>query len=53
MYSAGNGGPKICGVFSESAPLQRSSTPFVEGSRGKLHMSIIVFTMCSDEGSAL
>ena len=25
-YSAGNGGPKICGVFSETAPLQRSST---------------------------
>ena len=26
-YSAGNGGQKICGVFSETAPLQRSSTP--------------------------
>ena len=25
-YSAGNGGQKICGVFSETAPLQRSST---------------------------
>ena len=25
-YSAGNGGQKICGVFSEIAPLQRSST---------------------------
>ena len=25
-YSAGNGGQKICGVFSENAPLQRSST---------------------------
>ena len=26
MYSASNGGRKICGVFSETAPLQRSST---------------------------
>ena len=26
-YSAGNEGQKICGVFSETAPLQRSSTP--------------------------
>ena len=25
-YSAGNGGQKICSVFSETAPLQRSST---------------------------
>ena len=25
-YSAGNEGQKICGVFSETAPLQRSST---------------------------
>ena len=29
-YSAGNGGQKICGIFSKTAPLQRSSTPFVE-----------------------
>ena len=29
MYSAGNEGQKICGVFSETAPLQRSSTPSV------------------------
>ena len=28
-YSAGNEGPNICGVFSETAPLQRSSTPSV------------------------
>ena len=28
-YSAGNEGQKICGVFSETAPLQRSSTPTV------------------------
>ena len=28
-YSAGNGGQKICGVFSETPPLQRSSTPSV------------------------
>ena len=26
-----SGGEKICGVFSETAPLQKSSTPFVEG----------------------
>ena len=25
-YSAGNEGQKICGVFSETAPLQRSGT---------------------------
>ena len=28
-YSAGNEGQKICGVFSETAPLQRSNTPSV------------------------
>ena len=28
-YSAGNEGQKICGVFSETAPLQRSSSPSV------------------------
>ena len=28
-YSAGNEGQKDCGVFSETAPLQRSSTPSV------------------------
>ena len=28
-YSAGNEGQKMCGVFSETAPLQRSSTPSV------------------------
>ena len=28
-YSAGNEGQKICGIFSETAPLQRSSTPSV------------------------
>ena len=26
MYSAGNGGQKLCGVFSETALFQRSST---------------------------
>ena len=30
-YSAGNRGQTICGFFSETAPLQRSSTPSVEG----------------------
>ena len=29
-YSTGNGGQNICGVFSETAPLQRSSTPSTE-----------------------
>ena len=28
-YSAGNEGQKICEVFSETAPLQRSSTPSI------------------------
>ena len=28
-YSAGNEGQNICGVFSETAPLQRSSTPSI------------------------
>ena len=28
-YSAGNESQNICGVFSETAPLQRSSTPSV------------------------
>ena len=28
-YSAGDEGQNICGVFSETAPLQRSSTPSV------------------------
>ena len=30
-YSAGDEGQKICGVFSETAPLQRSSTPPLYG----------------------
>ena len=30
-YSAGNEGKRFCGVFSETAPLQRSSTPSVDG----------------------
>ena len=30
-YSAGNEGQKICGVSSETAPLQRSRTPSVDG----------------------
>ena len=29
-YSVGNEGQKICGVFSETAPLRRSSTPSIE-----------------------
>ena len=28
-YSAGNEGQNICGVFSETTPLQRSSTPSI------------------------
>ena len=27
MHSVGNKGQKLCGVFSETAPLQRSSAP--------------------------
>ena len=27
MYSTGNEGPKLCGVFSGNAPLPRSSAP--------------------------
>ena len=53
-YSAGNEGQKICGVFSETAPLQRSSTPSVDGHtysrpfflRKAARMRIIVFTTC-------
>ena len=30
MYSADNGGHKICGVFSEAAWLQRFSTPLLK-----------------------
>ena len=30
MYSAGNGGRNICGVFSETASLQRSSTALLK-----------------------
>ena len=29
-YSVGNGGPNICGVFSETALLRRFSTPSIE-----------------------
>ena len=29
-YSAGNEGQNICGVFSETAPLQRSSTTLLK-----------------------
>ena len=53
-YSAGNEGQKICGIFSETAPLQRSSTPSVDGHtysrpfflRKAARMRIIVFTTC-------
>ena len=51
-YSAGNEGKNNCGVFSETAPLQRSSTPSVDGHtysrpfflRKAARMRIIVFT---------
>ena len=50
-YSAGNEGQNICGVFSETAPLQRSSTPSVVRPcvqsaifLRKARMRIIVFT---------
>ena len=49
-YSAGNEGQKICGVFSETAPLQRSSIPSNDGNMyrrpffvRKARMRIIVF----------
>ena len=53
-YSTGNEGQKICGIFSETAPLQRSSTPSVDGHtysrpfflRKAARMRIIVFTTC-------
>ena len=50
-YSAGNEGQKICGVFSETAPLQRSSIPSNDGNTyrrpffvRKARMRIIAFT---------
>ena len=36
-YSQGNGGQKICGVFSETAPLQRSATPPLKAIRSVGH----------------
>ena len=36
-YSAGNVGQKICGVFSETAPLRRSSTPLLKAIRSVDH----------------
>ena len=36
-YSAGNGGQKICGVFSETASLRRSSTPPLKAIRSVGH----------------
>ena len=49
-YSAGNEGQNICGVFSETAPLQRSSIPSNDGNTyrrpffvRKARMRIIVF----------
>ena len=32
-YSAGNRGQNICGIFSETAPLQRSSTALLKAIR--------------------
>ena len=53
-YSAGNEGQTFCGVFSETALLQRSSTPSVDGHtysrpfflRKAARMRIIVFSTC-------
>ena len=36
-YSTGNGGQKICGVFSKTAPLRRSSTPPLKAIRSVGH----------------
>ena len=41
MYSAGNRGQKICGVFSETAPLQRSSTPPLKAIRTVGHFAAV------------
>ena len=45
-YSAGNEGQKICGVFSETAPLQRSSTPAVVRACGHFSMRISRVRAC-------
>ena len=45
-YSAGNEGQKICGVFSETAPLQRSSTPSVVRTVGHFSMRISPVRAC-------
>ena len=48
-YSASNEGQKICSVFSETAPLQRSAAPSIDGHTFrrpffyKVRMRIIVF----------
>ena len=39
-YSVGNGGQKVCGVFSETTLLQRSRTPSVEG---HIHVQSTIF----------
>ena len=52
-YSAGNEGEKMCGVFSETAPLQRSSTSCIVWlsmqsaifSYAETHMHIIISAM--------
>ena len=44
-YSVDNGGQNICGVFSEAAWLQRSSTPLLP------YIQLAIF--CTAEGSAL
>ena len=38
-YSAGNGGQKICGVFSDTASLQRSSTAPLKATHTVGHFS--------------
>ena len=38
-YSAGNGGQKICGVFTETASLQRSSTASLKAIRTVGHFN--------------
>ena len=38
-YSAGNEGQKICGIFSETAPSQRSSNPPLTAIRTVGHFS--------------
>ena len=51
-YSAGNGGQKICVFFSETAPLQRSSTAPLKAIRMVGHFPAEITHVHSTEGSS-